>query len=674
MTNRTGRALARAIVCGCCAMLQGAVLAGGADSYLLPSAAAEWTEENLGPQIRSLNVRSAVFGEGNRIALYLMGQPGAMAFADGEAGRETRRISTPSLMRCVAGPGGSYYLLSGYDGMLYGLEENAAEPVALARAAAVDSVLYALVPAGGGIYYGGVFPGCGVYRFDSRAKELTQLGAAVEGEDYARALAFDLATQTLYVGVGSHAALIAWNMTTGEKRNILPEAYRSEQFVDEVDLRGGRLYARCLPSARGFVLDPASGKVLGELPGVNSSEFSEASPVDGAVYCSASGALCRYDPAGGTWRALDVKFNTSVVAFHWRAGEKGTAPMLEAVMANGSLLRYDPATNTSRMKSLGLEGCPIRIHSLYRSPDGKIVSSAYILRRHGGYDPATGTTAPYIGVKQTEGATAVGTRLYLGTYPHADIYTFDTARPSGPENPRVVVSLNEHGQDRPFALVPSGDGRQVYIGTLPTYGQLGGALTVLDVATEAVTVYRDGVTSQAVVTLAWRDGLLYGGTTIYGGLGIEPKTTEARLFVWDPGKKRTVFETVPVAGRMGLGGFNFGPDGLLWGWAEGTLFAFDPAARKVVYSEEKFASGGMRPRHFWRGGGATVVAGDSMYGTVYGNVYRLNLKTRAFEVLAKGENLEVMARDDAGRLYFTDEANLHRLVPRTGGRGSKDEG
>ena len=40
----------------------------------------------------------------------------------------------------------------------------------------------------------------------------------------------------------------------------------------------------------------------------------------------------------------------------------------------------------------------------------------------------------------------------------------------------------------------------------------------------------------------YKDGLVYGATSVFGGLGIQPSEEEAKLFIFDPEKKEVVYE------------------------------------------------------------------------------------------------------------------------------------
>ncbi|MFD0957812.1 hypothetical protein [Paenibacillus chungangensis] len=131
------------------------------------------------------------------------------------------------------------------------------------------------------------------------------------------------------------------------------------------------------------------------------------------------------------------------------------------------------------------------------------------------------------------------------------------------------------------------DNEKLYIGTIPDYGLLGGALTIYDPTTNEHDIFHDVVYNQSIVGLAYRDGKLYGSTSIHGGEGINPTETVAKMFVWDLSTNEKTIEFTPeipgaaTAPTM-INGLTFGPDGLLWAAADGTLFALDPDSLDMV--------------------------------------------------------------------------------------------
>lgn len=632
---------------------------------------ARWQVEDLGPQVFSVTVLGGAFGIGpdGKAVVYagLMGEPAQLAIMDPDTGARLKVID-------VEGAGGFYDMLMATDGNLYlashpngfffRYRPGSDRVENLGKPSGGTTFIWELAEGADGRIYGGCYPQARLFEFDPATETMKDLGPAVEGEDYVRCLLFHPERRKLYAGVGSHAALLEIDPATGEKRGILPEKYRSQHFVYALGRAGGdRLVVRLDPSDRSLVLNLETGEVDAEIPGLTSNSASDPAP-DGSTYYTGAGTLMKYEPGRGQARPVGGnRFDVGGRAFRWTPSGDGGTSELQVLLTNGQVLHYSPEKDQIRIVETDVPRQAIHIHNIARGPDGKIYSSGYVVGNLGVYDPSTGAHHQIKAVKQAEGITVWGSRLYFGTYPRAHISVLDTARSVGKGNPSQIFTLEKEDQDRPFGMLAVPEHNRLFVGTVPGYGLLGGVLAEYDAGTGDLEVHRDVIPGQSIVALAYRDGILFGGTTIHGGLGVEPTEKEGKLFLWDVKKGNKVFDTVPVPGKRGVSALRFGPDGNLWGWAEGTLFIFDPKERRVIYADEKLSTE-TPPRHFWRGGFMSEPDGGSFYGMLYGNLYRLDAATRTLEVMARGADLELLARDEAGHLYFVKKDRLMRLVPR----------
>ncbi len=77
---------------------------------------------------------------------------------------------------------------------------------------------------------------------------------------------------------------------------------------------------------------------------------------------------------------------------------------------------------------------------------------------------------------------------------------------------------------------------------------------------------------------------MFGGSSIFGGGGTRPIEREARLFAWDPHKKRKVMEVVPVPGDVAIVSLE-ASEGKVFGTSvmSNTLFVFDPSSREIIH-------------------------------------------------------------------------------------------
>ena len=105
-----------------------------------------------------------------------------------------------------------------------------------------------------------------------------------------------------------------------------------------------------------------------------------------------------------------------------------------------------------------------------------------------------------------------------------------------------------------------------------------------------------------------------------------------------------------------------GPDKNVWGVADGELFVFDVAARKVVSTTRLVPKSSGGPRVGWRDAYMAVHPDGNVYATVSGRLIRIDPKTMTPTVLRK-DAAGLLALDPQGRVYFRDRTNLWRYAP-----------
>ena len=203
---------------------------------------------------------------------------------------------------------------------------------------------------------------------------------------------------------------------------------------------------------------------------------------------------------------------------------------------------------------------------------------------------------------------------------------------------------------------------KVFIGTIPEYGQLGGVLAVYDPTTDKLIVHHDVVPKQSICSLTFANDVIVGGTTISGGLGQKPEATEAKLFIWDPATDSKTFEIVPVPGAKAVTGLFAGPDENVWGLAGGTLFIFDLANRKIVFTKEILPIHPAADAHIWRDASFVLHPNGQIYGTAGDQLFQLDPKTRAATIL-RDKGASMLAMDRTGRLYFRQSTHLWQYEP-----------
>lgn len=554
---------------------------------------------------------------------------------------------------------GTFYAGTFKNAHLFKYEESSADLTDIGQPIAGQTYIWDLEPGLNGKVYGGTYGGGYVFDY-TPATGFTQLGGQVEpGELYVRNIAYDPAQNVLYAGIGSHAHLIKYELNTGTKTDILPPAYADKEFVYMVDVVGDKVFAKLSPGFDTLVIDKTTLALDYVIPGSTSRGVSAKSPYDNKVYYTAGGVLHYYDMVAKTHGSLNVNLGSNAVAFKFaQINEPNfSGYSLIGVTAGVTIFKYNVQTGYVKTTSIPLPQTPTQIQNIAKGPDGKIYSGGYLAGELGVYDPVTGIQTQYRGLSQIEGMGELQgtTKMYFGTYTGARLYEYDTALPySFGTNPKQLVELGtNYEQDRPMAVLPVSAVNKVFIGTVPGYGRLDGALSVYDLSTGALQVNKNIVSNQSVVSLAYKNNEVFGGTSVWGGLGINPTETEAKLFVYDTVSGAKAFEMVPVAGAKVITSVIVGPDGNIWGLADGYLFIFDPSSRTVTYSAKKFSFTYTATK--WRDSALAVSIKDGyVYGTVNQKFFKFHPTTKAMTILRQnvGVGPKWMAQDNKGDFYY----------------------
>ncbi len=190
--------------------------------------------------------------------------------------------------------------------------------------------------------------------------------------------------------------------------------------------------------------------------------------------------------------------------------------------------------------------------------------------------------------------------------------------------------------------------------SVPITGKHGGAITLWNPMTNEIDVFAGVIKDQTPVSLVGHDGLIFGGTSINGGYGIDPVTPEGKLFAWDPQSHQVIFETVPVPGATTVAGLIMDEQGHLWGLADSVIFEFDPARRVVRHRTRLFADAdGSR----YGNDHVLLLRDGELFGVTAGRLFRFDRRTRRPHVIYPGAHGESpsarhLAMDRNGDLYF----------------------
>ncbi|GIP35219.1 WD40 repeat domain-containing protein [Paenibacillus sp. J2TS4] len=509
-----------------------------------------------------------------------------------------------------------------------------------------------------GRVYGGCYPGGKVYQYNPSSGTFRDYGQIVEGEQYTRCM--KALGDKLYIGVGTKKPhLMELHTETGEAREIpLPAEWQNEQLVYDLDIAYPHLFVRITPSNVLLVYDMQSGEWTDSIKGVAGLSVSTAGE-DGRVYFVKDGQLHAYDPLALELTVTSLSLSEPASDFGWLEWKDAEFPGLSlvSVKRDGSYWIYHPPTDRYLTKHPKLLGRPITIQSIAQGPDGRINVGGYFAGGFASYDPATGEWEAHREIGQIENMIAFGDKMYLGVYTSANIFCYDPKEPWKPDlNPKLLFSLSGEEQDRPFAFAAAGD--EVAIGTVSSYGRLRGALSLYHPKEDRLEVYRNIVEAQSIISLAYDDGMIFAGSSIWGGLGIVPERSEACLVMWDTTSRQKVWEGIPVPGEKAISALALDRDGFLWGLTAGTLFQFDPVSKQVLQTKELFPYDWSAVPHYWRGGYLHYHSDHYFVGSTLGRLFRYDLSSHKLEIL--DDNAFLLACDRNGDYYFARDTEVYK--------------
>ncbi|RRN77972.1 hypothetical protein EIM50_16885 [Pseudoxanthomonas sp. SGD-10] len=622
---------------------------------------------NLGVQLRSVNLQASAFVQdtkGNEYAYTIVrGRPGHLIAYDMQSKSVIVDIELDNAEGAIdmVSSTDNWLYIGASNGKLYRTRPGSQQIENLGVALSGTAEILDMIPGKDGEVFGGTYPTGKIFRYHPKSGFSDVAGQIVENENYVRSITYHPETEKLYAGIGSHAHLIEVDPKTRSKKEILPKKYHHREFVYYMGIAegldgGDRLLA--------WVTDTKDREILvynlrtGEIEQV--METLDAYSIvksnnSNDVYFTANNKLYKNDLTKIGQSSTYIADCNQAKEMRW--GKDG---LLHIVTRYAEVKRYNPATGVMSSEKIEVAPQPYGIQTLIAGPDGRIWSSGFLRGGNAAYNPKTGESVMYNGLGQAEGMVSHGNNIYFGVYPKARIYTYDVTKPwnEAAKNPKLIGSVDE--QDRPFATASLPDKNLVYFGTVSGYGKLGGALVEYDIQQDKIETFTNVVKNHSVVSLLYNNGLIWGGTTIFGGLGARPTETEGKVFAWDVNKKQKLFEFTPVAGTMAITCLAQGPNGKIWGFADGVIFVFDPLTRKVEKTKKLFEVD-KNTTHIWRIGFLQFHPNGKMYGTANGSLFSINPHDMTVEILKKGVGL--LAMDKEGTFYIRDSENLWSYKP-----------
>ncbi len=487
-----------------------------------------------------------------------------------------------------------------------------------------------------GRIWSATYPHSGLVRFDPQSRELTDFGYVYQQDwaQYPRFVATDDAGW-VYLGVGSAACqILMFDPKAGKAVPLWSESERGHGYGEVYAGDDGKVYGRRPGGTEEhwYCFHQGRAEKVGKRP-----PFRQK-----AIIAGSQGLFHRQFPDGQRIETLDLIERRLVTA--------------------------DPKTNRQTSVRLEYQSEGAHVMGLATAPDGSICGGTAFPMRSFRYDPREDRWTERAAYGQWNTVARQGDRFFAGIYGGGGLLEWDPKAPwidtvpGRPGcNPRFLDQC-EPTINRPHELLAHPDGKTLILAGTPGYGLTGGGLMFWDRRSERKTVLTDRqvIPDQSTMSLVALEGsLLLGGTTTSPGTGGMRKAERAELYLFDMAQTRVVWREPVLPGIREYTDLCLGPDGQVWGIADGaTFFVFDPSQRKVVHQQAlkpplTRAVSHQGPRAFVRDDdGAT-------YLLMTGGIARIDPSTRQIHLLAKSP-VAITAGGDVldGRIYFASGSHV----------------
>ncbi|MCG3146668.1 MAG: hypothetical protein PCFJNLEI_00102 [Verrucomicrobiae bacterium] len=407
-----------------------------------------------------------------------------------------------------------------------------------------------------GKFYLGASPDSQLYRYDATSEQLEDLGSLGFGQAYLRRLVGG-DDGYVYCSLGSSASQIAaYHIATGRITGLLPKSEIRPYFLDVFGRADdGQIY---VVTNRNHAFRIAHGALF---PAGDPEEVKQR------LRLHSYWVGCHALPDGRPVRPLDP----------------------DAIRVGDKIIRYKYKTGGANIFHLA-EGPHQTVY-------GSTIMPLYLLR----YTPKTkrlenlGRGAPDNGEAYSFGH--CDGKLYYANYPSGNLMVYDPAKPLHNDppgemkwktNPIWLGNLGI-GNCRPRALCIDAR-KRIWVGGVPEYGYRHGGLACYDIRRKKLSIFDKIIPDQSIDALAATDDVLYGGTNIGRGGGMEVVAKESFLFAWDTRAHTVRWKLKLFPGMRSMSNLLY-RDGKLYGTSGFKFFCFDPQKRALDYLIDSAISG-----------------------------------------------------------------------------------
>ncbi|AIE61394.1 WD40 repeat domain-containing protein [Bacillus methanolicus] len=528
-----------------------------------------------------------------------------------------------------------------------------------------DTAILDLDAAGGRIYGSTAYEGT-VFSYIPEIGERIDYDQISKGKQFAKSVYFDDELQSIFIGIGSKAELIRYDIRTKIRYRFLPWEYRNEKYISDIQIVDQYLFARLDPSHKILVFDKKTLKLL-DVIDATSKTISAKSPDGDRVFYTNNGELYAYNYKSkeivkikAPLKGMDA-INLGFVELNQK--EYPGYTLVGLLSNNGNYFLYNLQTGKFSLEKINLAQLPVTLYTMTENPEkDKIIINGFMSGGLTVYDIETGKTTEIKGISQIESMVFFNNKLFLGTYPKAKLLEIDLPRAWNSSSIKELQRYSELGQERTTALLGVSENNKLFIGTYPETSTGGGLLSVYDLKTNKAINYENYIPDQSIISLTNLNGFVYGGTTVFAN---HKKSAENATFfrfpINNPGQKEKI--KLPFKATMVNSLINRKNDKTIWGMADGKLFKYEIESGDFDFIEIVPAISG-------RFKNAKILFGNdgNIYGTVEGILFKANPDTLDVTILKK-EGAHDLAIDKYGNLYFRNEADMWKYHYQEEGSG-----
>ena len=552
--------------------------------------------ENLGKPIVSTTLLNCVTGvEDGNPTLYttVSGTPAKFNVFDLELGKTIRsfdmEFGNTAWVHTIDAQGNVY--VAGYtNATLYKYCPVDKSFISIGRVAGEVAVTAFAVDENDNIYMG-TYPNAKIIKYNPLKDEFTDYGKILPGESYMKTLFYydgalyggGSAASTSFVKVDLDTSAVEF--ISGPNISATISSYYSGR------ISGSRIIIYCGTVSSGsiyVVFDLEREEFLDiEIP--NAQGLYASPELDGYAYFVANRTIYRYNLSEDTYRTTGISYGAGFRGGGFvKLNNNPNFPNLTYanVLYSGEISLIDFKTGASLKYSDTIEPVGTPLETVAAIGD-YVYASGHMGPTATQYDPEKKEIVANFPMGQSTPIKEIEGKVYFACYPNVDLHVFDPSKPVQDKvNPKKLFDIDkDYGQSRPMDIVQAGN--KIVVSTIADYGMLEGAIIIYNSITEETEVYKNIIKNQSVSGLAYKDGILYGSTTVFGGLGSIPTEEEAKIFKFDMNTREVILERVlkPLNETTPLkmaGGLKFGPDGLLWSVSDGLVFAMDPDNLEIV--------------------------------------------------------------------------------------------